>query len=366
MKLISFAVISFLAITVSAHPGLGTSAATDAPQCDKDVITQKIQELTTAYQEQQELITKLETPGKAEQEEREIRSVIKTIEKQLKKKDLSEDERWDLQNHYAESVDDLKKAESALIPKKQQLDEAGGQRYCIEVKLNLLEETLKRKTEQDAKSKDRTGVSPGSSSYKDILQSQIDETFHDASDLSASNQGINEGISKLDDVIKRTKDPKISKLDKTWDKLTGIRKKLMIESDSMQDQYFHTKELQSDFNWPSQNSLARQSKKPHWRTRQNYRHRRPDQLRPTAPPPPLSRQILAVNVANISNKRPAIRHIVRNTRFWAISETCITSSKFRFTVPGFATERGEVSKPRKIFEEDRIVEGDVVLKYPQK
>ncbi|KAH9271807.1 hypothetical protein BASA83_005909 [Batrachochytrium salamandrivorans] len=81
--------------------------------------------------------------------------------------------------------------------------------------------------------------------------------------------------------------------------------------------------------------LERQSKQTHWRIRQNYRHRRPDQPRPTAPPPPLSRQILAVNVANISNKSPAIRHIVRNTRLWAISETCITSSKFRFTVPGF-------------------------------
>ncbi|KAH6584472.1 hypothetical protein BASA60_000958 [Batrachochytrium salamandrivorans] len=81
--------------------------------------------------------------------------------------------------------------------------------------------------------------------------------------------------------------------------------------------------------------LKRQSKQTHWRIRQNYRHRRPDQPRPTAPPPPLSRQILAVNVANISNKRPAIRHIVRNTRLWAISETCITFLKFRFTVPGF-------------------------------
>ncbi|KAH6587908.1 hypothetical protein BASA61_006178 [Batrachochytrium salamandrivorans] len=79
--------------------------------------------------------------------------------------------------------------------------------------------------------------------------------------------------------------------------------------------------------------LERQSKQTHWRIRQNYRHRRPDQPRPTAPPPPLSRQILAVNVANISNKRPAIRHIVRNTRLWAISETCITSSKFRFHCP---------------------------------
>ncbi|KAH9250247.1 hypothetical protein BASA81_011990 [Batrachochytrium salamandrivorans] len=74
--------------------------------------------------------------------------------------------------------------------------------------------------------------------------------------------------------------------------------------------------------------LERQSKQTHWRIRQNYRHRRPDQPRPTAPPPPLSRQILAVNVANISNKRPAIRHIVRNTRLWAISETCITHLNF--------------------------------------
>ncbi|KAH9265419.1 hypothetical protein BASA84_001692 [Batrachochytrium salamandrivorans] len=70
-------------------------------------------------------------------------------------------------------------------------------------------------------------------------------------------------------------------------------------------------------------------------TKHGARFRINDQPRPTAPPPPLSRQILAVNVANISNKRPAIRHIVRNTRLWAISETCITSSKFRFTVPGF-------------------------------
>ncbi|KAH9266390.1 hypothetical protein BASA83_010632 [Batrachochytrium salamandrivorans] len=60
--------------------------------------------------------------------------------------------------------------------------------------------------------------------------------------------------------------------------------------------------------------LERQSKQTHWRIRQNYRHRRPDQPRPTAPPPPLSRQILAVNVANISTNVPAIRHIVRNNQ----------------------------------------------------
>ncbi|KAH9269046.1 hypothetical protein BASA83_008922 [Batrachochytrium salamandrivorans] len=82
--------------------------------------------------------------------------------------------------------------------------------------------------------------------------------------------------------------------------------------------------------------LERQSKQTHWRIRQNYRHRRPDQPRPTAPPPPLSRQILAVNVANISNKRPAIRHISSGTPGSGPSQRpAFTSSKFRFTVPGF-------------------------------
>ncbi|KAH6589547.1 hypothetical protein BASA50_009958 [Batrachochytrium salamandrivorans] len=266
MKLISFAVISLLAITVSAHPGLGTSATNDAPQCDTDVITQKIQELTAARQEQQELITKLKTHGKAEQEKQAIRSVMKTIEDQLKKKDLSEDERWDLQNHYAGSVNDLKKAENAQIPKKKQLEEARGQRYCMWVKINILEENMERKTEQDAKSKSKTEVSPDSSSYKDILHEQINETFYDASDLCAADHGIKEGISKLDDVRKRTKDPKRDKLDKTWEKFTGIRKELMIEALSMKDRHFHTKELQSDLNWPSHNSLAVRLYQSVWQT----------------------------------------------------------------------------------------------------
>ncbi|KAH9263556.1 hypothetical protein BASA83_013045 [Batrachochytrium salamandrivorans] len=88
-------------------------------------------------------------------------------------------------------------------------------------------------------------------------------------------------------------------------------------------------------NKTSSSALSAKASKPTGVFGKTTDNRRPDQPRPTAPPPPLSRQILAVNVANISNKRPAIRHIVRNTRLWAISETCITPSKFRFTVPGF-------------------------------
>ncbi|KAH9244507.1 hypothetical protein BASA81_018086 [Batrachochytrium salamandrivorans] len=80
MRLISFAVISLLAITVSAQPPLSTSA-------DKSVIEQKIQDLWAVYPAQHELVLKLEEPGKAEQEEQVIRSVMKDIEEQLQRKD---------------------------------------------------------------------------------------------------------------------------------------------------------------------------------------------------------------------------------------------------------------------------------------
>ncbi|KAH6576954.1 hypothetical protein BASA60_004297 [Batrachochytrium salamandrivorans] len=228
MKLISFAVISLLAITVSAHPGLGTSATNDAPQCDKDVIMQKIQELTAAHKTQQELITKLEEPGKAEREEQEIRSVMKTIEKELERTDLPERERPGLEKHYADAVKDWEKAKSALVAKKEELKHATQGYNCMWVKLDILEETLALKTEQDAKSKDKTEVSPGSNPHRDILQKQIDEAFQDTADLSAADNNIKEGISKLDDVRKRTKDSK-KKLDKTWEKFVSPSSKLAIE-----------------------------------------------------------------------------------------------------------------------------------------
>ncbi|KAH6580808.1 hypothetical protein BASA50_011000 [Batrachochytrium salamandrivorans] len=247
MKLISFAVVSLLAITVSAQPPLSTSA-------DKDVIKQKLQDLWAVYRAQIEVVLKLEEPGKAEQEEQAIRSVMKDIEEQLQRKDLSEGEIWDLQKHYAGSMDDLKKAQSAQIPKQQQLEEARNQRYDYVVKINILNENLKRKKKQDAKDKSKTGTSSSLSPHRDILQEQMNEAFQDADDLYISDQSIKEGVDKLDDVIKRTKNPKISKLYETWDKFTATRVKYIKQVGSAIDQRSRTKELQAEFGWTSQNS----------------------------------------------------------------------------------------------------------------
>ncbi|KAH9264632.1 hypothetical protein BASA83_011884 [Batrachochytrium salamandrivorans] len=149
MRLISFAVISLLAITVSAQPPPNTFAADDAPQCDKDVIMHKIRELATAHKAQQELIKTLENPGKAEQEEQIIKSVMKEIEEQLKRTDL-------------------------------------------------LEENLALKEEQDVKDKSKTGASSSSSPHRDILQKQIDEDCPNSVGLFAAYSDIKEGISKLE------------------------------------------------------------------------------------------------------------------------------------------------------------------------
>ncbi|KAH6565901.1 hypothetical protein BASA50_006148 [Batrachochytrium salamandrivorans] len=258
MRLISFAVISLLAITVSAYPGLGTFATNDAPQCDKDVIMHKILELTAAHQEQQELIKTLEEPGKAEREEQTIRLVMKTIEKELERTDLPEYERPGLEKHYAGSVDDLKKAESALVAKKEELKEATQGYSCINIKILILEENLKQKEEQDAKSKSKTGASPSSSPHRDILQKQIDETCPNVDDLLAIYSYINEGISKLDGMIKKRAKNSKKRLElvQPRNKFMGSSNKLASKFGFVRCECDHAKELQAEFGWQLQSSLT--------------------------------------------------------------------------------------------------------------
>ncbi|KAH9270982.1 hypothetical protein BASA83_006938 [Batrachochytrium salamandrivorans] len=64
---------------------------------------------------------------------------------------------------------------------------------------------------------------------------------------------------------------------------------------------------------------------------QNYRRRRPDQPRPTAPPPTTSRHILAGQCCQHQQKRPAIRHIVRKHQALGHLRDLHHFSKFRFT-----------------------------------
>ncbi|KAH6578939.1 hypothetical protein BASA60_003476 [Batrachochytrium salamandrivorans] len=83
MKLISFAVVSFLAITVSAQPPID-SASNSALQHDQEVLD-KIQELTTAHEAQKELVLELGNLEKLEQMEQETSLAMKKLGEELRK-----------------------------------------------------------------------------------------------------------------------------------------------------------------------------------------------------------------------------------------------------------------------------------------
>ncbi|KAH9264202.1 hypothetical protein BASA83_012342 [Batrachochytrium salamandrivorans] len=222
MKLISFAVITLLAITVSAQILPSTSATNDAPQCDKDVIKHKILELTAAHKAQQELIKTLEEPGKAEREEQEI-----------------------------------KKAQSALVAKNEDLIKVMEQCYDTVIKINILEENLALKAEQDAKSKGRMETSPSSNPHRDILQKQIDEDCPNADSLFAVYDDIDEGASKLDDMIDKAKNPKKQlELIQSRNKVVEASNELAREIEFMRYKCIHAKEMQEEFGWQSLNSLT--------------------------------------------------------------------------------------------------------------
>ncbi|KAH9244510.1 hypothetical protein BASA81_018089 [Batrachochytrium salamandrivorans] len=189
---------------------------------------------------------------------------MKEIEEQLERKDLPESEIWDLQKHYAGSMDDLKKAQSALVAKQKQLKEAREQRYDTVIKLGILEENLKREAEQSVRDKSKTGASSSLSPHRDILQKQINEVFRDTGDLYMAYKDISSGISKLDEVIDRAKNPKKNKLDKIWDKLVDIHQKFVTEIGLTIDQRPRTKELQAGFGWTSQNSLVWDLYQSYW------------------------------------------------------------------------------------------------------
>ncbi|KAH6564975.1 hypothetical protein BASA62_007594 [Batrachochytrium salamandrivorans] len=224
MRLISFAVISLLAITVSAHPPLSTSATNDAPQCDKDVIKHKIRELTAVYPAQKELIKTLETPGKAEREEREIKSVMKTIEEQLKRTDLPERERLSLGEtlywvcrRFGESR-----------------ERSGGQTKAV-----------------------RRGQETALWYGEKYWGEQIDETCPNAEDLFDAYNDLKEGIFKLDDVRKSAKNHKKKlELSKTRDKFMGTSDNLVGEFIFARYKCDHAKELQTEFGWQLQSSLT--------------------------------------------------------------------------------------------------------------
>ncbi|KAH6566564.1 hypothetical protein BASA60_009420 [Batrachochytrium salamandrivorans] len=171
-----------------------------------------------------------------EEKELEARLQMEGLESILERNYLIGDEKSKTKTLYATAKNDWKKENDALMFKQKQLKEATDKRDGMEIKIFILEETIEQKTEHDARSRDQTKASPGPSSYREILQNQIDVAFRDADDLFIVNKAINEGIYIIGDVIHRAEESKKDPTRKLRDnfrephqRLTGMMKSTQEE-----------------------------------------------------------------------------------------------------------------------------------------
>ncbi|KAH6567522.1 hypothetical protein BASA62_006055 [Batrachochytrium salamandrivorans] len=207
MKLISFAVISFLAITVSAQPGLGTSDANYVPQPDQEVVGSELERFVVDCEAKQALVTELSTSGQVEKDEKDYKLVLEFARGELKQEGLSDEDKKVLTKKCDDAAIEWEKAHTALTSKQRQLKEAQKEFGDAEMKLKVLQENKQQLAEHNSQSQAKLETAPDSSYCTDILVKQSSEICQDAYDLDFAHQKIESGIGKLGEVVVRTRKP---------------------------------------------------------------------------------------------------------------------------------------------------------------
>ncbi|KAH6586132.1 hypothetical protein BASA50_000598 [Batrachochytrium salamandrivorans] len=270
MKLVSFAVISLLAITVNAQILSSASDAKYALQSDQNTIEDKIQELEAYYKTKKEAVFNIVELEELEQKERETKSVMKDIEEELKNDSLTKDRKSDLMRQSNCALDNWKNARRVLTAKQEKLTQAMEQRSYVEMKLSILEENIEQQPDPDPndESQDPMGASYNSNLPRKILAEQIGEFCQDAVDLFAAYDDIKVGIDRFGDVIDITKNPKRRfELIQTRNKSVRPYNKLVNEVKLAQCKCTYAKEFQTEFGWMPQslraNKVFKSSRKGH-------------------------------------------------------------------------------------------------------
>ncbi|KAH9247635.1 hypothetical protein BASA81_014767 [Batrachochytrium salamandrivorans] len=257
MKLISLAVISLLAITVNPHKPKKSSSANHALYHNQNTIEDKIQELEAYYKTKKEAVLKLERFEDAERKERTTKSIMETLEEELKNDSLPRDKKSDLMRQSNCALEDWKYARRVLTAKQETLIRAMEKRSYVEIKLSILEENIKQQPVQVINDQDPMGASYDSNPPREILERQIGEFCRDAADLSAAYGDLDVGIHKFDDVVERAKNPK-KKLELTQPRNSVVRpsNKLYDEAKLARYKCTYAKEFQTEFGWMPKSSRA--------------------------------------------------------------------------------------------------------------
>ncbi|KAH6599410.1 hypothetical protein BASA61_002572 [Batrachochytrium salamandrivorans] len=119
MKLISFAVISLLAITVSAQVLPSTSSVEYTLQHGQYDVDEKLAELRAAYKTEMEKDLKLEDFWLAKREVEELRLEVQRLKDAMKRKGITKGEKLDIRKLYIGAHDDLQQAYATVFAKKK-------------------------------------------------------------------------------------------------------------------------------------------------------------------------------------------------------------------------------------------------------
>ncbi|KAH6597584.1 hypothetical protein BASA50_004352 [Batrachochytrium salamandrivorans] len=222
MKLISFAVISLLAITASAQMLPSTSDVNYAPQPDQEV------------------------SGQVEKDELETKLVLDTARAELKQEGLSDEDKKVLTKKCDDAAINWDVAHVALTSRQRQLKEAQKESDDAEMKLKVQQENKKQLLEHNSQSQVKLETAPGSIYCTDILVKQSSEICQDASDLEFAHRKIGEGIDKLGVVVVRSRNPKQELLFGIQTELIEANKELKVAVTSAQTECAYTKKLLED------------------------------------------------------------------------------------------------------------------------
>ncbi|KAH6573336.1 hypothetical protein BASA62_002998 [Batrachochytrium salamandrivorans] len=201
MKLISFAVVSLLAITVIAQSPHGTttqslqqsqststptpqsfqSTSTKTPQQSaQDKVQAKLEELTKDYEGEEMFFRQVYKDAQAEQQKvMELESMVDEIRIELKRITLSSDEESELKQMYYDAMRRLAKLVSKYKKYYWFYTEARGTRDNAKAELQLLRENQELLNEYNSKHGAQVGPSPNSLYNVGVLKKQNDDILRE-------------------------------------------------------------------------------------------------------------------------------------------------------------------------------------------
>ncbi|KAH6595410.1 hypothetical protein BASA50_005821 [Batrachochytrium salamandrivorans] len=216
MKLISFAVISLLAITVSAYPGLGTPPQY-TQHYDQLQVEDKLVELKAAYEKEMEIQKSftIEDFVMAEQRVVSLRSKMRYFKLALKEDDISEAEQSARIEQYVDATKKWKKAYATMIAKNNEFKKARENRDNAHIELLIMKKHHERIAKHNVNNQDKMELSSCSYYNLEILKVQSDDVCRNAKDLAISKKGVTYDIYKLGRAIHKADESEKDKLVQT-------------------------------------------------------------------------------------------------------------------------------------------------------